>query len=99
MQSGVYRSLDRSVSFFGIRGRFLVPMAIGTGVSLVVTLMVRGALGGLAALAVFLMLFFVCAAFVLALQSRFGERAFFRKIAMSRCPRYIHVKPRKLLLK
>ena len=29
MELMVYRSLDRSVQFFGIKGRFLIPMGIG----------------------------------------------------------------------
>ena len=97
MRASVYRSLDRSVQFFGIRGRYLIPMVAGGVLSLAVAGAVRGLLGGLAAIAVFLVLFFVCAALVLALQARLGEKALFRKLAMSRCPQYIHVRPQKLL--
>lgn len=96
MRSNVYRSLDRSVQFFGIKGRFLIPMAAGAAVSLVCAGAVKGLLGGLAAIAVFLFLFFFCAALVVSLQTRTGEKALFRKVAMLKCPQYIHVRPQKL---
>ena len=96
MRSPVYRSLDRSVQFFGIRGRFLIPMGAGAVASLVAAGAVRGLLGGLAAIAVFLALFFLSAALVVALQARLGEKALFRRVAMLKCPQYIHVKPCKL---
>ncbi len=96
MHSYVYRSLDRSVQFFGIKGRFLIPMAAGAAVSLITAGAVKGLLGGLAAIAVFLFMLFVSAALVIGLQTSIGEKALFRKVAMLKCPQYIHVRPQRL---
>lgn len=97
MEVRTYRSIDRSVQFFGIRGRFLVPMGAGAVASLIVAFAVGGSVNGLVGLALFLILFFGCAAAVVALQGRISEKALARKLAMSRCPQYIHVRPLKIV--
>ena len=97
MELTVYRSLDRSVQFFGIKGRFLIPMGMGAAASLMTACTVGSATNGLAGIALFLILFFASAMAVVALQGSIGEKALFRKMAMSRCPQYIKVKPQKLI--
>lgn len=93
----VYRSLDRSVQFFGIKGRFLIPMGIGAAASLVVSGIVGSTTTGLAGIALFLILFFACAMAVVALQGSISEKSLFRKRAMTKCPQYIKVKPQRLV--
>lgn len=93
----VYRSLDRSVQFFGIKGRFLIPMGIGAAASLVAAGIAGSATNGLAGIALFLILFFACAMAVVALHGSISEKALFRKTAMTRCPQYIKVKPQRLV--
>ena len=95
MELTVYRSLDRSVQFFGIKGRFLIP--IGAVTSLITACMIGSATNGLAGIALFLILFFAFAMAVVALQGSISEKALFRKMAMSRCPQYIKVKPQRLI--
>lgn len=57
MELTVYRSLDKSVQFFGIKGRFLIPMGIGAVTSLITACMIGSATNGLAGIALFLILF------------------------------------------
>ena len=97
MELTVYRSLDRSVQFFGIKGRFLIQMGIGAVTSLITACMIGSATNGLAGIALFLILFFAFAMAVVALQGSISEKALFRKMAMSRCPQYIKVKPQRLI--
>ena len=97
MELTVYRSLDRSFQFFGIKGRFLIPMGIGAVTSLITACMIGSATNGLAGIALFLILFFAFAMAVVALQGSISEKALFRKMAMSRCPQYIKVKPQRLI--
>lgn len=97
MEIKVYRSLDRSVQFFGVRGRFLLPTGIGAAVSTAASAAAGSATNGLVGMALFLILFFACAAAVVAMQGVIGEKALFRRAAMSRCPQYIHVRPERLL--
>ena len=61
MELTVYRSLDRSVQFFGIKGRFLIPMGMGAAASLMTACTVGSATNGLAGIALFLILFFASA--------------------------------------
>ncbi len=92
-----YRSLDRSVQFFGISGRFLIPAGAGAAASVVVAAVIGTETNGLVGVAAFLVLFFGCAALVVALQGSISEKALFRKIASRRYPRYIHVRPTKII--
>ena len=69
MELTVCRSLDRSVQFFGIKGRFLIPMGIGAVTSLITACMIGSATNGLAGIALFLILFFAFA------NSPFPERS------------------------
>ena len=98
MDIKVYRSLDRSVQFFGIRGRFLIPMGAGAAGSLVAAIIVGKATNGLVGIGLFLILFFSCTLAVVALQGSISEKALFRKVAMGRCPRYIRVRPQRLIV-
>lgn len=97
MDIKVYRSLDRSVQFFGIRGRFVMPMGLGAALSLGIAGAVGSAVNGLVGIALFLILFFLCAMAVVAVQGSISEKALFRKLSMTRCPEYIHVKPQKMV--
>lgn len=92
-----YRSLDRSIQFFGIKGRFLLPMGILAGASLALSVIVGIATMGIIGIAAFLILFFAGAAVVISIQGRISEKNLFNKLAMTRCPQYIHVKPIKHL--
>lgn len=60
MKTRVYKSLDRSVQFFGIKGRFLLPVGIGAGVSLAIGFLVAKVTMGLVGLLMFFLLFFSC---------------------------------------
>ncbi len=92
-----YRSLDRSVQFFGISGRFLIPAVVGAAASVVIAAAIGTETNGLVGVAAFLVLFFGCAALVVALQGSISEKALFRKMASRRYPRYIHVRPTKII--
>ena len=96
MRTTVYKSLDRSVQFFGIKGRFLLPMGLGTVASFIVAFLVAKFTIGLIGLLVFFVLFFSCALFIIALQGGISEKEFFTKFAMTRCPQCIRVKPQRL---
>ena len=98
MEIKSYRSLDRSVQFFGIKGRFLIPMGAGAALSLVAAMIAGKATNGLVGEGLFLILFFCCALAVVALQGSISEKALFRKLAMGRCPRYIRVRPQRLIV-
>ena len=58
MEIKSYRSLDRSVQFFGIKGRFLIPMGAGAALSLVAAMIAGKATNGLVGVGLFLILFF-----------------------------------------
>ena len=98
MEIKTYRSLDRSAQLFTIKGRFIIPMAAGAAVSLIAALAVGKYANGLVAIALFLILFFSCAALVVAVQGRISEKALARKLAFLRSPQFIHVKPEKIVL-
>lgn len=74
MRRRVYRSLDRPTSVFGIRGRFLLVMALGGALALIVGMTVGRAAGMLAGTGTGLLL--TVAAYVLtqSLQSRIEEK-------------------------
>jgi hypothetical protein len=97
MEIRTYRSLDRSAQIFTIKGRFIIPMGIGAAVSLVAALAVGVNVNGLVGIALFLILFFGCAAAVVALQGRMSEKELARRLALLRRPQYIHVKPKRLI--
>lgn len=96
MKTRVYKSLDRSVQFFGIKGRFLLPVGIGTGISLAIGFLVAKLTMGLIGLLLFFLLFFSCVITAIAIQGAISEKELFTKIAMSRCPECIRVKPQRL---
>lgn len=90
-----YRSLDRSVQFFGIRGMYVFVTVAGALGSLALAFFIGGITNSLVGLIVFLVGFFVSAAVTISIQSAFEERALMRKVAMLRCPRFLRVSPRK----
>lgn len=90
-----YRSLDRSVQFFGIRGMYVFVAVAGILGSLALAFLIGGMTNSLVGLIVFLVGFFVSAAVTISVQSAFEERALMRKVAMLRCPRFLRVSPRK----
>ena len=99
MRIKVYKSLDRSIQFFGIRGRFIIPMAAGAGLSILISVAVGNVTSGLVGLMLFFILFFSCAMAVIGIQNAVGEKELFCRIAMYRCPDYIRVKPGKTIRK
>lgn len=90
-----YRSLDRSVQFFGIRGMYVFVTVAGALGSLALAFFIGGITNSLVGLIVFLVGFFVSAAVTISIQSAFEERVLMRKVAMLRCPRFLRVSPRK----
>lgn len=97
MKFKVYKSLDRSVQIFGIKGRYLYIMAIAAVISAVAALAIGKALGGLVGLLSFFVLFFASAMVLIAIQSSVSEKDLFIKVSMTRCPHGIRVKPKRLV--
>lgn len=93
MRRRVYRSIDKSNSIFGIRGKYITYALKGIGLSLLLSLvfatMTNGILG--------IMLFLLCTAFVYAgilyVQSRYSERELDRMLSSKEMPDYIHFHP------
>ena len=74
------------------------PFGAAAGlVGAIAACIIGSATNGLAGIALFLILFFAFAMAVVALQGSISEKALFRKMAMSRCPQYIKVKPQRLI--
>lgn len=96
MRRKVYRSLDQTASFFGIRGRFILVTLIGAGIVLVPSLIIGSAttvlLGGgvflIGAASVYLM--------TLSLQSRVSEKDFWKAVARRAYPAVYRVRPKHI---
>ena len=96
MRRRVYRSLDRPATVFGIRGRFLWVMALGSALALiigmavgVVTSMIVGSGAGLLAV--------TGAYFVtVSLQSRIDERDLLKMVARRGFPALYRVRPKHI---
>ncbi len=86
----VYRSLDRPLSFFGIKGRFTMIAGVGLGVSALLALIMGNTSGNsLVGLLTFLGGAVVSVVFVFTLQARFSERTLVKFIAAKKIPSFI----------
>lgn len=94
MTRKVYRSLDRSASVFGIRGRYLVVMAVGAGLSLVVGVAVGSALGMIPGAGAFLLGALAAYIATVSVQSKIDERDLVKVIARGSLPGAWKVPPR-----
>lgn len=92
MKVRFYRSLDRSVQYFGVKGRFVIPVAAFAIVGLVLGSLV-GAINSLLGICTFLLVAGLGVMFVYALQGRFSEKTIVRRLAMISCPMFIRVHP------
>lgn len=97
MRIRIYKSLDRTVQVFGIRGRYLYIMAFGTLASVVISVLVGKFTFGLVGIMLFFILFFTCAMILVSVQSSLSDKELFSKIAMTKCPHGIRVKPKRIL--
>lgn len=87
MRRKVYRSLDRTATFFGIRGRFLVVVAMGGGLALVLGLVVTAVTSVLAGVAAGLAGAVAAYLSTQALQSRINEKDFLKMLVSMGLPR------------
>ena len=94
MTRKVYRSLDRSASVFGIRGRYLVVMAVGAGLALVVGVAVGSALGMIPGAGVTLLGGLAAYIATVTVQSKIDERDLVKVIARGSLPWAWKVPPR-----
>lgn len=97
MRIKVYKSLDRSVSFFGLHGRYLAPAVAGAVVALLTGFVVGGLTNGLIGLLVFLVLAAGAMMGVMSLQGQIREKDMMKKIQMLKCPKFIRQMPRPLI--
>ena len=94
MTRKVYRSLDRSASVFGIRGRYLVVMALGAGLALVVGVAVGSALGMIPGAGAFLIGTLAAYIATVSVQSKIDERDLVKVIVRGGLPGVWRVPPR-----
>lgn len=86
MRRKVYRSLDRTATFFGIRGRFLMVVAMGGGLALILGMVVgavTSAFGGVAAGLVGAVAVYF---YTQTLQSRIDEKDFLKMLVRMGLP-------------
>lgn len=96
MQCHVYRSLDKSALFFGMRGRFSLFFFIGIGADLFLSFILGAMTSGILGTIVFIVIGVAVYAVVLSLQAGASERVFSKRMAAGKIPEVIHVKPVKL---
>lgn len=94
MTRKVYRSLDRSASVFGIHGRYLVVMAVGAGLALVVGVAVGSVLGMIPGAGVTLLAGLAAYIATVTVQSKIDERDLVKVIARGSLPGVWKVPPR-----
>lgn len=94
MTRKVYRSLDRSASVFGVKGRYLVVMAFGAALSLVVGIAAGTALGMIAGAGVTLLGLLAAYIATLTVQSRIDERNLLKVIVKRSLPELYRVPTR-----
>lgn len=96
MQVIVYGSLDRSVSYFGIKGAYAKPALIGGGSSLVLGFGIGMLTSGIVGLIIFCLGFVGTYMGIMLIQSTMPDRDLKRRIAMSKCPSWVRVRPAKV---
>ena len=96
MRRKVYRSLDQPSAFFGIRGRFILVMLVGTALvsvpSLVIGMVTTALLGG----DVFLIGAASAYMFTLSLQTRVDEKDFWKAVSRRAYPAVYRVRPKHI---
>ena len=96
MQYRVYRSLDRSAAFFGIRGRYQGLALYALVADLVVSYLTGQWTNGLIGVLLFVALGAGIYLGILYVQGIYSDRTLFRLLASSRLKGYIKVAPMRL---
>lgn len=80
MERKVYRSLDRPVAFFGIRGRYTTWAVVGLMGDLAVSLLIGACTVGMIGLVCFLAVAIGVYLYILSIQERMSDRELERKM-------------------
>ena len=96
MQRRVYRSLDRPATVFGIRGRFLLVMALGGAIALVVGLVVGGLTSMILGFGAGLLCCMGAYFFTVSLQSRIDEKDIWKRIVRRGFPTLYVMRPKHI---
>lgn len=93
----VYRSLDRPLSFFGIKGSFMSVLAVGASAAAVIGIIAGGVTGSnIIGLIVFLSLCVGAFMVVGLLQDKYSEKDFMKLLSSRRFPQFIRFGGRSL---
>lgn len=97
MRYRIWRSLDKSASFFGIKGNFMVLFLCTAAAGLIVALIAGKAAGTLPGMAVFALAAAGGYFLVLSVQSKMSDKAFSRSLMKRRYPKFIRITPEAIL--
>lgn len=93
MERRVYRSLDRPVAFFGVRGRYTTWLAMGLGGDLVLSLVVGMMTVGMIGVVLFVAGAIAIYLYIISFQERMSDRELDRKLNGRRLASCIRRKP------
>lgn len=93
MRRTVYRSLDKSNSIFGMRGKYITYALKGVGLGLILSLLFSIMTNGILGIFLFLFCVIVTYAAVLYTQARYSERELDRMLSSKEIPDYIDFLP------
>lgn len=96
MKRRVYRSLDRSATFFGIKGRFLLLMGAGAGLGVCLALIVGSMTSMLVGFAVLLVIIIAMYFLTTSLQSRLDEKKIWKYVVKRGYPEIYRVRPKHI---
>ena len=96
MRRRVYRSLDQAATVFGIRGRFLIVMALGGALALIVGLVVGAVTGMVVGIGAGLLCCTGAYLVTMSLQSRIDERDMWKVVLKRGYPTLYRVRPKHI---
>lgn len=96
MRRRVYRSLDRPASIFGIKGRFMLLVGAGAGLSAVVGIIIGKVTSMLAGIGVVLLLMLGVYFLTTSLQARIDEKDIWKVVIRKSYPEAYRVRPKPL---
>lgn len=96
MRYRIWRSLDKSASFFGIKGSYMIPFLLLAAISLIAAVLVGKALGTLFGMLAFAVAAGTAYITILSLQGKMSDKTFSRSLNKGRYPKFIRITPESI---